>query len=583
MSPAAADLDLGARLAGPPSRASSASEEDANRKIDGPLPRRLPRRSSAFTSPTASAVTDDDDGGDFSGESSGDEGPSASDDGARALDAVALDDCPSEERVAEANRLAREENGRLNLNLGMPVDLTVLTRRDVPSAASASASAGPARRVVRNVLRPPIRVLVCLLDRLLSLVENPLFRFWSERVPLRLRQRLTFAAWGMYLPIHKALIGRRTGLHRDASLEYHALTSVMWWGRLFPVTVKRMRMSLSLLHVWHPPDRFPRWDSMTKNAAPSPDDRSLVKPTNGARYGLFGHLHEIYHRMTRKRTPTGFRDPSKELSEAELTVTGHYVQHSSRPSKKVLLWIFGGAFLAGDGKGNLGVAEKVGMMCASEGGTDGDGDGEMRDVFVPDYPLVPERHLDDAIHAIALAYEYLIYERRVRPADVTLVGVSSGGGLVVLLFQALAEARRSGGKDCVPMPAGGVLIGPFVDYTEPMGSMKEYVSHDLIVNQSVYDEGIPYLERVLGSKENRIRASPVYGNFEGLPPLCICVSQHEVVYDQAMTLAKRAEGQGVEVTLGVWKYLCHVFPLLCAFLPEGRESLEFMCGWIKER
>ena len=73
--------------------------------------------------------------------------------------------------------------------------------------------------------------------------------------------------------------------------------------------------------------------------------------------------------------------------------------------------------------------------------------------------------------------------------------------------------------------------------------------------QSVYDEGIPFLEKVLGSHENRVKASPVYGSFEGLPPLCICVSKHEVVYDQAMLLAKRAEEQGVTVTVGIWKYM----------------------------
>lgn len=71
----------------------------------------------------------------------------------------------------------------------------------------------------------------------------------------------------------------------------------------------------------------------------------------------------------------------------------------------------------------------------------------------------------------------------------------------------------------------------------------------------MYEEGIPYLEEVLGSHENRVRASPVYGNFTGLPPLCVCVSEHEVVYDQTMLLARRAKEQGVNVTVGVWKYM----------------------------
>ena len=28
---------------------------------------------------------------------------------------------------------------------------------------------------------------------------------------------------------------------------------------------------------------------------------------------------------------------------------------------------------------------------------------------------------------------------------------------------------------------------------------------------------------------------------------------------------------------------CHVFPLLCPFIPEGQESFEFMCDWIRAR
>mmetsp|Transcript_20064 Transcript_20064/g.41190 ORF Transcript_20064/g.41190 Transcript_20064/m.41190 type:complete len:104 (+) Transcript_20064:1695-2006(+) len=102
------------------------------------------------------------------------------------------------------------------------------------------------------------------------------------------------------------------------------------------------------------------------------------------------------------------------------------------------------------------------------------------------------------------------------------------------------------------------------------------------MSQAVYEEGIPYLEKVLGCHENRVRASPCYCDFYGLPPLCICVSQHEIVYDQTMLLAKRAEDHGVDVTVGVWKYMCHVFPMLCAFIPEGRASFKFMCDWIKD-
>jgi len=320
--------------------------------------------------------------------------------------------------------------------------------------------------------------------------------------------------------------------------------------------------------------RYPEW-SLART------EQSLDnKPTNGEKYGIRGHLYEVYHQMKEKRTPTGVTStPTTEASDEEMVVTGSYIQHSTKPSKKVIFWIYGGAFLGGDSKGNLGIAEKMGMLCA-----DKEKNEDMRDVFIPDYRLIPEYHLDDAIHDMVLSYEYLVYERGIAPKDITLVGVSSGGGLVVLIMQSLAKARKQyeARNEEVPMPAGGVMMGPFVDFTEPKGTMKEHIKHDLVVNQSVYDEGIPFLEKVLGSHANRVKASPVYGDFTGLPPLCIVVSEHEVVYDQAMVLAKRAKDQGVDVTVGVWKYMCHVFPLLCPFIPEGRESFDFMLKFVKE-
>ena len=47
-----------------------------------------------------------------------------------------------------------------------------------------------------------------------------------------------------------------------------------------------------------------------------------------------------------------------------------------------------------------------------------------------------------------------------------------------------------------------------------------------------------------------------------------------------MKLVNRARKQGVPVTLGVWKYMCHVFTFLWGFIPEGEESMEFACRWL---
>lgn len=138
----------------------------------------------------------------------------------------------------QMDKLAQDENKQLNLNLGLPIDLTVFTRRasseddNVTAAVTYSTDSISIGVITRVLLRPPIQVIIHLLDRILALIESPLFQLWDNYIPLYIRQKLTFLAWGIYLPLHKLFIGRRSGLHRDVSLEYHALTSVLWWGRL---------------------------------------------------------------------------------------------------------------------------------------------------------------------------------------------------------------------------------------------------------------------------------------------------------------------------------------------------------------
>ena len=158
-----------------------------------------------------------------------------------------------------------------------------------------------------------------------------------------------------------------------------------------------------------------------------------------------------------------------------------------------------------------------------------------------------------------------------------------------------------------------LLLASNLDYTNPKGSFTEYIYHDLIVNEvristhnpyfcndifhenqcsnfnhvtiypmkSVYEEGLQYLD-TLGSDDALKKESPVYRSMKGLPPLCITTSEHECVYDHNVALCNNARKEGIEVDLGVWKYMSHVWPVWSAFLPEAIQAVDFTCNWIKK-
>ena len=125
-----------------------------------------------------------------------------------------LEDC--NKCLGDADTRARLENERLNLNLGLPFDPTVLTRRSVSTSSA-----------LIRAIRRPIRLVLRLLDKFLALVETPLFQIWQNHAPLRLRQKVTFVLWRLYLPLHKTLIGRMTGLREYLRLCVSASSSTL--------------------------------------------------------------------------------------------------------------------------------------------------------------------------------------------------------------------------------------------------------------------------------------------------------------------------------------------------------------------
>ncbi len=411
------------------------------------------------------------------------------------------------------------------------------------------------------------------------------------------------------------------------------MTSLLYWGRLFPVTIKRMRFSLSQLHCCHHEHLYPISRDIpdirstgtsttegtscinTSNRSSSSSSSSTVMVNNNKNsFGLKStFVHTIDHDMIHDNHQDDNYYITKEryLSKPYMkcnappttntnnnddptNVTGYIIQHHPKPSSKIILWLYGGAYLSGNSVGNLHYAEKISQHSS------------YIDVFLPNYRLLPEYTFFDALYDVCLSYEYLVLVRGYHPRDIILLGISSGGGLCVRLMQRIVEFQ----KELVLMkenmkkvenekitttnatmdtmvelltivPRGAVLMSPFVDYTEPKGTFLEYIQHDLIVNESVFEEGLPYLS-TLGSYENSKKESPVYKSFVGLPPLCLITSEHECVFDQNVLLCNNARKDGVDVDLGVWRYMCHVWPVWSGWLPEARQAVDFICDWINK-
>mmetsp|Transcript_6303 Transcript_6303/g.9695 ORF Transcript_6303/g.9695 Transcript_6303/m.9695 type:complete len:490 (-) Transcript_6303:306-1775(-) len=402
-------------------------------------------------------------------------------------------------------------------------------------------------------------VLLRLMDKL-ALVEwweTYFFALWKA-VPLRLRRGLTFQSWSWYVKFHSYVLGRRTGLHPSQSLEYHALTTIIWWSRFFPVTPQRIRFSLSQLSVCTP--------AIKGEAVFSVEEIQ----EDQKQYLLEGEKMTIPQEQMEHCTVRGLLLNRKRKNNDE-------------SNDHTLFWIYGGAYLGGDSEGNAPAATYVGK------------ETDAAQVFIPTSRLAPEATMDDVLWDIVLAYQWICRRMKKKEGStkITLAGVSSGGALTVRLMQLIAEYQR--GETLLPsyvasilpecyMPHGAVMLGPYVDYTkEKKGSFLHHPRLDLIVTEAVQENGLPYLETFIPKHGSRKDYSPVYRSMKGLPPMLVLISEHEAVYDMAMELVNRARADQVLVTVGVWKYMCHVFTLLYGFIPEGQQSMNVLVEWIRRR
>jgi acetyl esterase/lipase len=76
-------------------------------------------------------------------------------------------------------------------------------------------------------------------------------------------------------------------------------------------------------------------------------------------------------------------------------------------------------------------------------------------------------------------------------------------------------------------------------------------------------------------------ASPVFGDYRGLPPLLIQAGELEMLRDDSIRVAKKARADGIKVTLEVWPGMFHVFQSHEPLLPEAREAIEHIGEFVR--
>jgi acetyl esterase/lipase len=192
-------------------------------------------------------------------------------------------------------------------------------------------------------------------------------------------------------------------------------------------------------------------------------------------------------------------------------------------------------------------------------------------VFAPSYRLAPEHACPAAVDDIVAAW---VWFQETWPGE-PVVALAESAGAAILLA-ALQQARERG----LAMPSGVVLLSPWVDLSLQSWS----VTAASLVGTTPYTmESLALVARFYldGRSATDPVASPLFGGFEGFPPMLIHASRGDILYDDAVRLADKVRDAGGDLTVRLWSDETHVWERM--HTAKAKQSILLAAEFIRRR
>ncbi len=231
---------------------------------------------------------------------------------------------------------------------------------------------------------------------------------------------------------------------------------------------------------------------------------------------------------------------------------GHIIGDAGDPARTAVLYLHGGAFLfPAIPKLHM---ELVGRLCV-------DLDAWS---FMPDYRLAPHNPAPAALDDCERAYRGLL-EAGYSADNILLIGDSAGGNLVLCLLHRLA-------RQSLEMPACAVCLSPVTELGRlhaPPSRPRNARTESLVP----MSQAARLIQWYVGDQDaSDPEISPLYADYRGFPPLYFIASEREILLDDSLLAARRAEEAGVDTRIDVWPVLPHAFLIFEHIFAEAKQA-----------
>jgi epsilon-lactone hydrolase len=290
-----------------------------------------------------------------------------------------------------------------------------------------------------------------------------------------------------------------------------------------------------------------------------------------------GEIGAVRALLSAKPRPKGWAERRERLDEVgsvwpvaadvsleTIDVDAMSAEWSTTPgadASRILLFFHGGGYCSGSIRSHRRLVTEAGRAAGVR-------------TLAPDYRLAPEHPFPAAFDDALKAWRFLRM-RGFAAKNIAICGDSAGGGLTVGLINRLGEAGEE-------LPGCAWLLSPWMDLTMSGETLVTKEAVDPLIHKNYLEElADAYLSHGVERRDPRV--SPLFSDLKGFPPVLIQVGSCETLLADATRFATAAGVVDTPVTLEIWPYMIHAWPVWNAHLEAGRRALANAGAFVRQR